>query len=304
MRITNTNMINSYLKDIQRNLQSMDKISTQLNNGKQINKISDDPLKAVKILNMNNEISDTEKYNSNCDEITGWLDITDGALDSIGTLTSEIKTLLTSISGTFGKSEIKATNEEITEKIKQIGEAMNTTYAGKYIFGGSKTDEAPVKIIKNDDGTIQIDINNNNGLNDKLNGAVSNGIDIDYNLTIENITKTESSSGLNILKEISSKLNSEPLDMDKISELTKGLDNYLNDILNNRSIVGAKTNTINKIKDTNDENILKMKETLSLIQDVDVAEKYIELKSAEMVYTSSLQVGSKLFQNTLLDYLR
>lgn len=304
MRITNTNMINSYLKDIQRNLQSMDKISTQLNNGKQINKISDDPLKAVKILNMNNEISDTEKYNSNCDEITGWLDITDGALDSIGTLTSEIKTLLTSISGTFGESEIKATNEEITEKIKQIGEAMNTTYAGKYIFGGSKTDEAPVKIIKNDDGTIQIDINNNNGLNDKLNGAVSNGIDIDYNLTIENITKTESSSGLNILKEISSKLNSEPLDMDKISELTKGLDNYLNDILNNRSIVGAKTNTINKIKDANDENILKMKETLSLIQDVDVAEKYIELKSAEMVYTSSLQVGSKLFQNTLLDYLR
>lgn len=40
------------------------------------------------------------------------------------------------------------------------------------------------------------------------------------------------------------------------------------------------------------------------MQDVDVAEKFIELKSAEMMYTASLQVGAKLIQPTLLDYLR
>ena len=58
MRVTNGNMMSSYLKDIQNNLQSMDKLNTQMNTGKQVNKVSDDPLRAVKIMNLNNEIAD------------------------------------------------------------------------------------------------------------------------------------------------------------------------------------------------------------------------------------------------------
>ena len=46
-----------------------------------------------------------------------------------------------------------------------------------------------------------------------------------------------------------------------------------------------------------------MKGVLSNIQDVDVAEKYIELQEAQMVYTASLQVSSKLFKTTILDYI-
>mgnify|MGYP004535207041 CR=1 FL=1 len=40
------------------------------------------------------------------------------------------------------------------------------------------------------------------------------------------------------------------------------------------------------------------------IQDVDVADAFIKYKSAEMVYTASLQVTAKIFNNTILDYLR
>ena len=100
MRITNGNVMSTYLRDLQNNLQSMDKLNTQLNTSKQVNKISDDPFKTVKIMNVQGEINNVEKYNYNCDEITGWLDITDESLDRVGNLTSEIKTLLTSIQDT------------------------------------------------------------------------------------------------------------------------------------------------------------------------------------------------------------
>ena len=113
MRVTSNNMMNSYLKDVQKNLQGMNKINNQISTGNQVNKVSDDPLKAVKIMNLNNEISDIERYNSNVDEVNGWLDMTDNALDKVGTLSSEIKTLLTSISGTFGKDEMKAVSSEV-----------------------------------------------------------------------------------------------------------------------------------------------------------------------------------------------
>lgn len=57
-------------------------------------------------------------------------------------------------------------------------------------------------------------------------------------------------------------------------------------------------------KNTNEENKIEMKGVLSNIQDVDVADAFIKYKSAEMVYTASLQVTAKIFNNTILDYLR
>ena len=309
MRVTNGNMMSSYLKDIQNNLQSMDKLNTQMNTGKQVNKVSDDPLRTVKIMNLNNEIADIEKYNYNADEITGWLDMTDEALDTIGTLTSEIKTLLTSISGTYGKDEIKAVQTNVNEKIKQIGEAFNTTYAGKYIFGGSITDEPPVKVTTDESGNVKLSINNSDEerINANLSAAVSNGIKVDYNLNINQITNSgkgnDTNSVMDMFEDLSAALNTEEVDMDTINNLSEKLDSYLSDILNNRSMIGARTNTVQAIKDTNDENELEMKGVLSNIQDVDFTEKYLELQEAQMIYTASLQVSSKLFKSTILDYI-
>lgn len=309
MRVTNGNMMSSYLKDIQNNLQSMDKLNTQMNTGKQVNKVSDDPLRTVKIMNLNNEIADIEKYNYNADEITGWLDMTDEALDTVGTLTSEIKTLLTSISGTYGKDEIKAVQTNVNEKIKQIGEAFNTTYAGKYIFGGSITDEPPVKVTTDESGNVKLSINNSDEerINANLSAAVSNGIKVDYNLNINQITNSgkgsDTNSVMDMFEDLSAALNTEEVDMDTINNLSEKLDSYLSDILNNRSMIGARTNTVQAIKDTNDENELEMKGVLSNIQDVDFTEKYLELQEAQMIYTASLQVSSKLFKTTILDYI-
>lgn len=310
MRVTSNNMMNSYLKDVQKNLQGMNKINNQISTGNQVNKVSDDPLKAVKIMNLNNEISDIERYNSNVDEVNGWLDMTDNALDKVGTLSSEIKTLLTSISGTFSKDEMKAVSSEVNEKIKQIGEAFNTSYCGKYIFGGSITDEPPVKVnVDENDGTVSLVFRNTNdegkpnkGLSDNLNVSVSNGINFNYNLNINEVSN--SGDAFDIFEEVSDALKGDTADFEKLGELSKKLDSYLSDILNQRSVVGARSNTIQTIKNTNEENKIEMKGVLSNIQDVDVADAFIKYKSAEMVYTASLQVTAKIFNNTILDYLR
>lgn len=321
MRITNGSVMSTYLRDLQNNLQSMDKLNTQLNTSKQVNKISDDPFKTVKIMNVQGEINNVEKYNYNCDEITGWLDITDESLDRVGNLTSEIKTLLTSIQGTFGPDEIKAVQTEINEKIKQVGEAMNTTYAGKYVFGGSATDQPPVRVetdptsglakivINNTDKDGNVDPNLSARLDASLKSEISDGITMDYNLTINNIISTTGKetgkkSGLDILNDVVQKLNSDPVDMDEIKKLSSDLGDYMNDVLNNRSLIGAKTNTVSAVKDSNEENILEMKGTFSLMQDVNYADKFMELKEAQMIYNATLQVGSKLLQPTILDYLR
>ena len=77
MRVTSNNMMNSYLKDVQKNLQGMNKINNQISTGNQVNKVSDDPLKAVKIMNLNNEISDKERNNTNVEELKACIDMTE-----------------------------------------------------------------------------------------------------------------------------------------------------------------------------------------------------------------------------------
>ena len=301
MRVTNRAMTNTYLSDVQKSLQSINKLNTQLNTGKQINKVSDNPYEAIKILNMQNEINDVERYNYNCDEITGWLDSTDDALDKIGNISSEIKVLLTSISGSYGEDEIKAIRSEINEKVKQIGEALNTTYAGRFIFGGSNTDEAPVEIFENADGIVELRLKA--GANeDKLKAEISDGIGIDYNLTASQVT--DNLKGLNTINNILVELGNNPVDKDRVQELNSELGDYMNHVLNNRSAIGARSNTVSNVKSSNDENIIRLKGVYSDMQDVDWAEKYIELTSAQMVYNSSMQVGAKMIQPTLLDYLR
>ncbi len=180
MRITNTAMVRSHLYDTQQNLSRMNKINEQINSGKVVNRVSDDPHKAIRIMNMNNEIKYTEKYNYNIDETVGWMNNTDASLENFGNLLKDIKDNIIKVgNGTYSQEEMKALNAEMNEKIKEIADVLNTTHGGKYMFGGSNVEEAPIKLIENPDGTVKLEINQNSNTED-LKADISDGTSIDY----------------------------------------------------------------------------------------------------------------------------
>lgn len=318
MRITNTAMVRSHLYDTQQNLSRMNKINEQINSGKVVNRVSDDPHKAIRIMNMNNEIRYTEKYNYNIDETVGWMNNTDASLENFGNLLKDVKDNIIKVgNGTYSQEEIKAINAEMNEKIKEIADTLNTTHGGKYMFGGSNVDEAPIKLIENPDGTVTLEINKNSNTDD-LKADISDGTSIDYNVSVGEIFKVKGENGntVNLLDEVNklSELmndiaNGDEQDATKAKEELLGnvkgnIDKLYNHALDERTSLGVRVSTAEKIKELNDENILNMKSVLSLDQDVDHVEKFIELKSAELVYQASIQVGTKLIQPTILDYMR
>ena len=190
MRVTNASMVRTHLYDTQKNLTSMSKINQQISTGKVINTVSDDPHKAIKIMNLNSEIKYNEKYNSNIDETVGWINNTDGALESVGNLLGEIKESIIKVgNGTYSQNDMKSLNADIKEKIKQLGDTLNSTHGGKYIFGGTNVDDAPIKVIENPDGSVKLELNKDkNGqtipnTND-LKAEISSGVSIDYNVSI------------------------------------------------------------------------------------------------------------------------
>ena len=324
MRITNASMVRSHLYDTQNNLTNMSKINQQISTGKVINTVSDDPHKAIKIMNMNNEIKYTEKYNYNIDEAVGWMNTTDGALENVGNLLVEIKeTILKVGNGTYSQNEMKSLNEDMNEKIKQLADTLNSTHGGKYLFGGSSVDDAPITVIENPDGTVKLEFSKDkNGQTipntDDLKADISSGINIDYNISAGEILNITDANGnkVNLLDEINNLstlmndiANGDEQTAAKAKETllndTKGkIDQLFDHVVNERTSLGVRVNTAEKIKELNDEDILNIQDVLSKTQDTDVVEKFIELKSAEMIYQASIQVGAKLIQPTILDYIR
>ena len=324
MRITNASMVRSHLYDTQNNLTNMSKINQQISTSKVINTVSDDPHKAIKIMNINNEIKYTEKYNYNIDESVGWMNTTDGALDNVGNLLGEIKeTILKVGNGTYSQNEMKSLNEDMNEKIKQLADTLNSTHGGKYLFGGSSVDDAPITVIENPDGTVKLEFSKDkNGQTipntDDLKADISSGINIDYNISVGEILNIKDGNGntVNLLDEINNLstlmndiANGDEQTAAKAKETllndTKGkIDTLFDHVDNERTSLGVRVSTAEKIKELNDEDILNIQDVLSKTQDTDVVEKFIELKSAEMIYQASIQVGAKLIQPTILDYIR
>ena len=187
MRVTNRGTVNTYMSGMHKNLNEMQKLNNQMNTQKVINKVSDDPYNAVKVMNMKTEIQDIERFNYNCDEIKGWLDVTDQSLDKIGTITTEIKTLLTSINDTYTQNEVNAVKKDVVEKIKELGESLNASYAGKYVFSGSTMDTKPITITENQDGTVRLDFTKGISMASNLYVEVSNGMTMDYNLNASEV---------------------------------------------------------------------------------------------------------------------
>ena len=324
MRITNASMVRTQLYDTQQNLSKMNTLNQQITTGKVISKVSDDPQKAVKIMNMNNEIKYTEQYNSNIDETVGWMNTSDASLETVGNLVGEIKdTILKVGNGTYSQREMKSLNSDMNEKIKQLADTLNSTYGGKYMFGGSNVNDEPIKVTTDANGVVTLEFNKDkNGRvlpnTEDLKTDISSGVNIDYNVSVGELfnIKDKNGNNVNLLDEINnvSKLMNDIANGDEKTSAT-AKDTLLNDtkdkvdtlfdhVLTERTSLGVKVSTAEKVKDANDDDLVTMKDILSKEQDTDVVESFIELQSAELVYQASIKVGSKLIQPTVLDYIR
>ncbi|GAA0708853.1 hypothetical protein GCM10008904_19240 [Paraclostridium ghonii] len=310
MRITNSSMIRSHMYDVQQGLERVDNLNKQLGTGKQINRVSDDPHKAIKIMNLNNEIKYAQKHNQNVDEVVGWMNNTDANLEEFGTLLGDIKKSILKVgNGTYTGEEMKAIQAEINEKIKALGETLNTTHGGRYMFGGTSVDESPVS-IEEKDGVVTLKLNPN--INDEdLKAEISDGINMNYNVSAIKVFNKDGKNYLDEINNVSKLMNDiangvdvEDNKKELLGDVKKDIDDFFNHTVDTRTKFGVRVNTAEKIKELNDENILNMKGVLSLDQDVDYVNQFIELKSAEMVYNASVQVGAKLIQPSILDYLR
>ncbi|AVQ44424.1 TPA: flagellar hook-associated protein FlgL [Clostridium sporogenes] len=328
MRITNRMMSNSFMTDMNNNLENLDRIRQQLTSGKNFSKPSHDPAGVIRSMQLYSGIDANKQYNKNINNVINWLDVTDTALAQVGKQLGTIRDkLLAAGDAGYGETERKAIKDEINEVIGSISQTLNTTFDGKYIFSGTRVSAKPTEVKKdattknnsinyvNKDGTMPLDPTDDEykQMQEKLKAEISEGVIMEYNVTAKEVLEDSGVDLRELLKNIVNHLDGKnddgtAADVDAIKNLvTKDLaniDKVNENLLKVRAEVGAKQNRMDAAKEMNTETNFNMKEILSHIEDIDVVEKNMEYAILQSVYISSLQTSAKVLQPTLMDYLR
>ncbi|MBU3176447.1 flagellar hook-associated protein FlgL [Clostridium estertheticum] len=331
MRVTNKMLSNNFLRDMRTNLTNLSKIQSQMDSGKQITKASDDPLKTSRIMQMYSDIDANKQYNSNIKNTTNWLDTTDTALGQVGNVCGRIEELLVSAGNAgYSSDQKQAVKDEINQKIQEVSQILNTSFDGKYIFGGTRATTKPTEteatvgangpnsqLVYSKIGGGELDITNPeekpqyDQINSKLLVEVSQGVTMDYNITASQIINygTGVDAGKNLmglLSDITKHLDS--TDANDIKDLNNadldGIQKAMTNVLKLRSEVGAKQNRMESAQTRNEDQNFNMTEILSSTENIDITEKTMEYATMQTVYMASLQTSAKVLQPSLLDYLR
>ena len=142
MRVTNGMMVNNLMRNLNKNLNRMEKTQQQLSSGKKFINPSDDPIGVSRSLRLNTEVATMDQYKRNADDVKSWLSTTEMAASNIGDILKRAKELtVQAVNETNSINERTAIKEEIQELKNQLVQIGNTTYAGSYLFSGFKTDK-------------------------------------------------------------------------------------------------------------------------------------------------------------------
>lgn len=309
MRVTNKMLSNNFLRDMRTNLSNMSKIQNQMSSGKQINKPSDDPAKASKIMRMYSEIDANKQYNSNIKNTTNWLDMTDETLDRIGGVVGRIDELLVSTGNAgYGEEQRQAIKDEVNERVEELSGLLNTTFDGKFIFGGTRGTTKPTEASADGDNMklalSTTNIDEINQIKSKVSVEVSQGVTMEYNVTATEVMNYGDDGNLmELLGNITSHLDGGETSL-LAGEDLEGIQKAMTNILKLRSQVGAKQNRMESAESRNVDANFNMTEILAATEDIDITETVMEYANMQTIYMASLQTSAKVLQPSLLDYLR
>lgn len=314
-------------------LERLERLQFESSVGKKFRVPSDDPIGASKSLKFNTDISKTEQYLRNTKDAAAWMKETESALKEINQILHRANELTVQAANGTNTEDLDKIRDEIKELKSHLIQVANSTYAGRSLFTGFKTDKELLEsdISSPDYGKYKVNIGldengteidevfvynvgvaetvNVNTLGNKVFGKAEDGYiledvnsilgDPDYT---SDIKKGDVPYLIGIFDQLEMALGTK--EPDKIQEALDNIKGSMNQVLSVTAEIGAKANRLELTENKLENQLVNLKGLLSFNEDVSLPDAMMRLSIEENAYRVSLGVSTRIIQPSLMDFLR
>jgi flagellar hook-associated protein 3 FlgL len=289
LRVTDKIITNGVARNINSSMRRIDKRYDELSSGKKIRYPSDDPVRLISSLRLNDSINEARRYVDNSNAAMDWLNASDASLDEMNKTLLRLQTIaIAAANGDLPQSSFNAYADEVHQLRAHILQVANTQLGNRFLFAGQQTNRSAY------DGNY-----NYMGDDNPVIMEVGPGIALEVSYPGSRIFAN--------FFEVLDKFEKDIRNADFMTvgrEDLKAIKKHLDRTLDNRASIGAKVNRLERSNERYSQLDVQFHKLLSENEDVDIADSVMNLKMQESVYQAALASGARVMQTNMLNYMR
>ncbi len=297
-RVTLETFIGTTLANVQKSTSNMSRLQEQISTGKKVNRASDDPAAARKILSLRSEDLGLDQFASNVQTATQSLDFSASSLQNTSDILQKITELtMQGVSSTVDQNGRTIIANEINQLLETIMQSANSKRLGRYVFAGTNTTTVPFVAARDASGKIASVAYKGN----RESIAYNVGPNIN---TVVNLTGDEVFVNSNMFETIIRVRDN--LTSGAISFASNELDNLdiaAKNVLNSIAKAGGISGTLQLTGSRIEETKLSLQEVLASAESADIAELVLKLTEQQSIFEASLSSGSYIFKTSILNFI-
>lgn len=144
MRITDNMRFNTTVNNLFNTQSQYNDLMEKMVSQKKVNRASDDPIAATKIIDIRQGIAANEQYRKNIEDSDAWISMTESKLSGAYDLLVKAKEIaLGQATATANATSRKIASQDVQSLIDEMAGLANAKFGDRYLFSGSKNGAAP-----------------------------------------------------------------------------------------------------------------------------------------------------------------
>jgi len=296
MRVTSMMKTTQLLGNLRNMNSQINDWQNKLATGQKIHRPGDDPVGIGYQMRYDTELSRSSEFLENAQTGGGILRTMDSLMQQVNDVLKRAKLITQQAStGTVpadARAAIAIEMKQLKEQLVLIG---NSSYNGRYLFNGQKTDQAPYTLANAANETTDSGIYFLN---------VSPSVSVPVSLTGEQVfgAAGDADNTFKILEDTIAHLEA-----DEQSKILADMDRFdiaADRISNMWAEIGARTNRFELMENRILDQQVSLKELRGKVADVDMPDAIMQLKIQENVLQAALSTGARISQLSLIDFIR
>ncbi len=295
MRITQKAVALSSLQGLNRNLETLGRLQTQMTSGRLINAPSDSPSGTNRAMQTRSEQAAVTQQARNISDAKGWLDQTDSTLRTMLQTTRIVqeRTLQGLNNGTMSAAAREALATEVASLREGLITLANTRNQGRPLFGGvTATAQAYDPGTGAFTGVVA---------GPAITRQISDSEDLRIDVTGVEAFGAAPTDLFTVVQNIATDLVANPAALDgHLTELYAVMDRMQSAVAD----IGARGSRLDRAETINADRAVTLGSLLAETENIDLPNTIMRLQMQQVGYQAALSATAKALQPTLLDFLR